>query len=535
MGTVVRREGCPACGSSDAFTRYEDGGAYCFSANCGHTEKPTNIPTTTCVSKTKSKTSFATGEADRIVNRKLSLATCERWKYHKGVYGKEESPCHIANFLDDRGQVIGQKLRFKDKHFLSVGDISSLYGKHLYPSGGKYAVITEGELDALSITEALGKTGNYICPMSLPSGSSSASKVIPKDLAWLEESFERIILLFDNDDAGKAAQDAVVNLFSPGKCYVAKISEKDASDMLVSGKSKELIDAIFNAKEYKPSSILRGDEIWDIVNTPNVKGEDLPWSRLSKATYGVRPHEIWAFSAGTSVGKSELFKEWAYHFAVTKNIPIGVFFLEENEKLTSLCMMSKHLNVRLQKPDVVVGEAEKRAAFKATLGTNNINIFKHGGNSSTKDILTAMRYMIKAYKCKYIFLDHITLMATGADGGSNDKVHGIMKDLRSIAESDEVTIFLISHIRKSDKVPAEEGATIRIDDLYGSSGIKQICDFLMVIERDINDTSKGTTLRILKDRFTGESTGRIFELNYNTETGRLTEQSCFKAIEDVLK
>ena len=62
----------------------------------------------------------------------------------------------IANYCNSVGQVVAQKIRTKDKKFYWLGDKSKagLYGQHLWGEGGKRLVITEGELDALSVSQA---------------------------------------------------------------------------------------------------------------------------------------------------------------------------------------------------------------------------------------------------------------------------------------------------------------------------------------------------------------------------------------------
>ena len=84
--------------------------------------------------------------------------------------------CHIANFYDESGAVVAQKIRLPQKNFMALGDFSKagLYGSHLW-SGGKKLVITEGEIDALSVSQIQ----DYKWPVvSVPNGAAGAKKVI---------------------------------------------------------------------------------------------------------------------------------------------------------------------------------------------------------------------------------------------------------------------------------------------------------------------------------------------------------------------
>ena len=79
----------------------------------------------------------------------------------------------------------------------------------------RYVTVTEGELDAMSAYQML--KGNYTNPVvSLPSATPSKA-LWEKCKAWLD-SFEKIILSVDTDDAGNAIAAKMANLF-PNKVY----------------------------------------------------------------------------------------------------------------------------------------------------------------------------------------------------------------------------------------------------------------------------------------------------------------------------
>jgi 5S rRNA maturation endonuclease (ribonuclease M5) len=117
-----------------------------------------------------------------------------------------------------------------NKDFLFLGDIkeAGLYGQHLWRNGGRKVVITEGEIDALSVSQA---QDNKWPVVSVPNGARGAKKAIQRELRWLEE-FEEVVLMFDEDEEGRAAAQECAGLFRPGKCKLARLPMKDANELL---------------------------------------------------------------------------------------------------------------------------------------------------------------------------------------------------------------------------------------------------------------------------------------------------------------
>ena len=121
------------------------------------------------------------------------------------------------------------KYRTQDKQFYTKSNISShqLFGQQLFPSGGSYVTITEGELDALACWTMFGAKYTVVSVR----GSSCAVKDCQANYDWLN-SFENIILAFDNDPPGQKAANEVAMLF-PGKVKIMKMSHNDPCDYKV--------------------------------------------------------------------------------------------------------------------------------------------------------------------------------------------------------------------------------------------------------------------------------------------------------------
>ena len=106
--------------------------------------------------------------------------------------------------------------------------------------------------------------GNKFPVVSIPTGAAGAKKAIAKQLEWVE-SFERVVLMFDQDDAGRNAASEVAQLLSVGKAHIATLPLKDPNEMLMAGKGSEAIDQMWGAKSYRPDGIIAGTDMWDTI------------------------------------------------------------------------------------------------------------------------------------------------------------------------------------------------------------------------------------------------------------------------------
>jgi twinkle protein len=123
-------------------------------------------------------------------------------------------------------------------------------------------------------------------------------------------------------------------------------------------------------------------------------------------------------TAGTGTGKSSVMRELMHHVLRSTNENIGVLSLEENVRSTIFHLMSVEANARLYIREVREGypRAELEKWNKATVGTGRFFAFDHFGSLATEEILARIRYMIKALDCKWIFLDHLSILVSGLDG-----------------------------------------------------------------------------------------------------------------------
>lgn len=468
-----------------------------------------------------------TGDFLALPRRSISRDSCEHWGYHCGTFNGKD--CQVANYKDGQGQLVAQKVRFANKEFLILGDAENmgLYGKHLWREAGKRIVITEGEIDAISLSQCQDHKWPVV---SVPKGSKGAKKALQAELEWLE-SYEEVILCFDTDEPGITAAKECALLFTPGKCKIATLPRKDANEMLVAGEIKALIDSIWAAKTYRPDGIVDGKDMWDIVaHEPLAQNFPTPWPTLTEKIGGVRKGEVTTLTAGSGIGKSQFCREIAYELIVNQKQRVGYIALEESTKRTALGLMGVHLDRPIHLGKEGVSEADLRRAFEATVGSGSVFLYDHFGSLDSDNLVSRIRFLARGCDCGWIVLDHISIAVSGREDGDERRIiDNLMTSLRSLVQETGVGMILVSHLKRPEGKSHEEGGKVSLAQLRGSAAIAQLSDTVIGVERDQQDEGKKhlSTLRVLKCRHNGY-TGEAGEIRYNPTTGRLTEGSLFE-------
>lgn len=515
----LRHEPCPSCGSSDANSLFSDGHTYCFA--CRAYVAGDGAPSTVRKVSKMSADLLPVGEYRSLPKRGLTEDTCKKFGYTISSY--RGAPVHIAPYFNKDGALVAQKVRGSDKKFSALGDMKSatLFGQNLWGHGGKMLTICEGELDAMSLSQT---QGNRFPVVSIRNGAQSARKDVAAQIEWVE-SFDKVVLMFDMDESGRAAALEVANLLSPAKAHIAHLPLKDASEMLVAGRSKELIDAMWQAKVYRPDGIVSGTDLWDtIIEESNTQSIPYPWPDLNEKTSGMRRGELVTLTAGSGVGKSQVCREIAYHL-INQGETIGYIALEENVKRTSLGLMGLAVDKPLHMSTEGVDQDMMRDAFDRTVGSGRVFLYDHFGSLASANLLNKIRYLSKSCNVGWVVLDHLSIVVSGVDDGDERRlIDNTMTALRSLVEETGIGLILVSHLRRpSGDKGWEEGLQTSLNALRGSAAIAQLSDMCIGIERNQQgDDPNQATLRILKNRFSG-LTGVGCLLSYDLNTGRMTQ------------
>lgn len=511
---------CDSCGSSDANSVYDDGHTYCFSCNTLTKGAEDLKPQQT---NTEGNTEFISGEVKELSKRNIDLNTVQKFNYQTGSwFGR---PCQIANYYNKDKQLVAQKLRYPDKTFQWLGDAkqSGLFGQHLWRDKGKMVIITEGEIDCLSVSKI---NQNKFPVVSIKSGAQGAKKDIQKELEWLE-GFESVVFMFDQDEYGQKAAVECAKLFSPNKAKICTLPLKDANEMLLQNKAKELTDCIWSSKAYRPDGIVLGADLWDeIQKEDKTISVEYPFDCLNKKTHGLRKSELVTITAGSGVGKSSFCRHVALHL-LKKDYTVGYIALEETNKRSALGIMGVELKKPLHLTREGVDDKTLQEVFKTTVGNGKFYLYNHFGSTAADNLLNKIRYFAKGCGVDFVILDHLhmALSAIG-DETTNDErklIDYFVSKLRALVEETGIGLILVSHLKRPEGNKGyEDGVQVSMNSLRGSASIGQLSDMIISLSRDLQSSDNISKINILKNRFSGE-TGQACSLHYDLATGCLTE------------
>jgi twinkle protein len=324
----------------------------------------------------------STATFNELTDRKISLETAKKYGVKStllnGKIDKHYYPYYNGHELS------GTKIRKQNKEFAWTGSPKEvgLFGENLFKAGGNFITLTEGECDGMAAYELLGSKWPVV---SIKSGAQGGVADVKNSLEYLE-SFDCVVINFDNDKYGKEAAQAVAKLLTPKKAKIMTlpVDYKDANDMLRQGRHAAYVSAFWDAKVYTPSGVLNLSEQLEAYQKLRLERKQAipyPWYGLNKKLEGLREGELVTLTGGTGLGKSSVTRELEHWLINKTKDNVGVVALEENWSRTAEGIMAIEADAKLHldsvkstyTPDqldecfkkVFMGENEGRVWIKA--------------------------------------------------------------------------------------------------------------------------------------------------------------------------
>ena len=538
MAFVKYHQPCYLCDSSDAVSVNDDGSAYCFSCDKRIPDYEVkegadkNIVQEIKVHRTNSVNEIE-GEFLALNDRGISLATAKKYNVKSTTNQNGDVVQHFYPYCI-ASEVTSYKVRGEGKHFTWRGSSqgTGLFGESAFKDSGKFITLVEGECDAMAAYELLGSKWPVV---SVKSGAAGAARDVKNSLEFLEK-FDCVVIIFDNDKAGREGAKAVARLLTPSKAKILTMPDdfKDANEMLRAKRAQAYVDAWWGAKLYTPSGVLNiSEQKLDFNNREQRESIPYPWSGLNKKLYGMRRGELVTLTGGTGLGKSSIIRELEHWLITHTKDNVGIIALEEDWRRTVDGILSIEANARLyiDQEREQFSEDDLNKYFDNIYGGENkdrVWIHSHFGITNIDEIFSKLRFLIVGCGCKWVFVDHLHMLVSSmSEGDERRAIDNIMTRLRSIVEETGVGLVLVSHLRRVDGNRGHEnGISVSLSHLRGSQSIAQLTDCVIALERDQQsddpEEANTTHMRVLKSRYTGD-VGMGTHLLYDRETGRLRE------------
>jgi twinkle protein len=406
-------------------------------------------------------------------NRGISEETLRKYGVGTDAQGKISFPYYDAygrlGMIKHWGLTL--KPDGKKDTWTSSDPIMSLFGKDVCDpdTGIQKLVITEGEWDAMACWEM------NIPAVSIPMGCSN-TQWITEDYQFLSH-FDEIVLLFDNDLAGKkAAKDAAARL-GQERCLIVTLPLKDANDMLRANRGKEIGSIIENTTPEPIAEIVNPTSMKEGVKS-YLKGDYLsdgdaffiPDFKLS-----FRPHETTLWFGGTGEGKSTAVANQVASLAARGKM-CCVASLEQPPEITFgqiLKMLASYPNLPY------TDEFEKAYEYLS----KHVFMYKSMERADPKDLISTFVHAHKRYGVDTMVVDN---MMTLAIDRSNNTAQAEACDLfRVFVSKYPVHLHLVAHPRKPPTDPnGKQAPPAQLSEIRGASEIADMANNIITVWRD---------------------------------------------------
>lgn len=461
------------------------------------------------------------------VNRKISEQTLLDWKIGASKDGNIIFPFYrddVLTYVKYRKP----KRHEKDdgpKEWPEANTEPILYGMDM-TTFNKPLVITEGEIDALSIYEC-----GYSNVVSVPAGC--------KNLDWINlcwdwlEKFNQIILFGDSDEPGREMVATLATRLGEDRCMIPK----EYPEMIWHGEDLNRIckDANEILQAYGPEILKKwvddcepapikgvidvGDIIYvDPVSKPRIMTK-IP--ALDKMTGGLQEGGVSILSGKSGEGKSTLTGTLLLN-AVQDGLKACVYSGELDEVIfldwiLTQATENKYIGYKTDErthKNMPCVSTEIRQRIQKWL-KGNLFLFDNkivAEQEQTKAILGVFEACARRYGCKLFVVDNLMSALTSPEEENRAQAK-FTAQLKAFSRKFHCHVLMVAHPRKSNGKKEFEN-----EDISGSSAIGNLADFVINVERF---PTRG--IRLTKNRIFGEK--GFINCDYDPATRRLYQHN----------
>jgi twinkle protein len=433
-----------------------------------------------------------------FLKRKISKETLDKWRVGSDDKGNIIFPYY------EHGELVFVKFRTLNKKMWREDGCKPVLWGMDECTPELPLVIVEGEIDALSCTEA--GIENIV---SVPSGAEDFT-FIEICWRWLER-FDNVILWPDSDVPGENMKRKLITKLGEFRCLTVESKYKDANEALVKEGKDYVKSVVSEAKEVPINGLLRMSEVkaFDISSYKRIRSG---FTGIDKVIGGFICGQVSIWTGVNSSGKSTL---------------LGQVLIEAVEQGHSVCAYSGELPAAMFRYWIELQVAgkdnlkhrhddfmEAQSAYVPSDISQQIRKWYHNkfflydslGSVQEQDILKVFEFAARRHDAKVFLIDNI--MTTVFEGNDKDfyrQQSSFIGKVVDFAHKHEVHVHVVAHPRKTS------GRLTKMD-VAGSGDITNRADNVFSVHRlslkeknEIEEYEGADTLiDIFKNRFRGK-------------------------------
>ena len=434
-------------------------------------------------------------------------------------------------------EITGYKVRNHPKDFRgaigTVGAECDLFMQFRFKTHSGIILIVGGEIDALSSFQMLkdAQKDNRFDPVAVVSstiGETSAAKQIQHQYEWFSGA-KKIIVAMDNDEAGKRATEAIVEVLPKGRVHVMNLRYKDPNEYLMNGKANEFISDFWAAKPYTPEGVKSAGESFDEIE------EEILKPRITLPPYMHKMQEMMGdgiiqgrtvnIISFTSSGKSTHVNRMVYHWIFNSPVTPTIVSLEATAGQYMLEMLSIHLqqNFRWNSDTQELIEflktergqqIKQELCFKEDGSPRFYLIDDRSGN--IKDLEKQLEKLYRKHGSKLFVIDVLSdLLRGSSEEYAEDHMH-----FQRTMNKEGVTFINCLHTRKPTNSADGKEKKVTEYDALGTGSYVQSASYNIVLNRNklAEDHLERNTTEVDLPKCRGGKTGGAGKWYYDFNT-----------------
>lgn len=487
-----------------------------------------------------SKDKATKGHFTTIGNVSIS---CQMWGQHvlehnnrKAIYITEGQGDVVAvwqAFYDELEKVVNAKNRNLPKLYN--------YAKSVIDSANRV-------IDCNKKGEKIPSNLNLIPIVGLPLGCGNASEAVAHNEKFFSKC-DKVVIGLDNDEATKHEKDrgvmkgveatnAIASFLVNKEVFVVtypcNVNEgyKDMRHLYERGMS-DIIYKMFTKtfKRFVPEKIVQMgntpiNELFEEVS----RGVEIPFfEKFNAMTGGCRLGELWINTGPSGVGKTLVARYIEYSIlqhlrlqkkqleseddsADKKQDRMCIIHLEETKQQTEKGMYAIEMGYSPNDFIKDIGkfttkEEVKKVADKIA-EEELVFIYDHFGSISTSELIEKLRTIVFMYGCKWIVLDHISMVISGRNTNDERKDLDILcTELATFCVQYNVFILANCHIKRIDNIPTPRDKQTQLplpywyplkkEHLRGSAALEQLSFTIFGVTNEVLPTEERGRVKIL--------------------------------------